>query len=167
MTLTSNVKAMREVVGADPLTWTARLALADAHGEAGDADAEVRQRRTAELLRQGGFEWDGTGSAVPRIKKYLGYRRRVVRIRFATRVPLHGTYWDGGSRSVYHTFDLDTGCWMACPSYSPPQFGGPKEMPTVEVGRGKVVVESGTFCGKATTVYVYVHPDDLQKLAGG
>jgi hypothetical protein len=166
MTTTSDAKAMRAVVDADPLNWQARLALADAHGEAGDADAELRQRRTADLLRRGGFDWDGAGSSVPRIMKYLGYRRRLVRIRFATRVPLEGTYWDGGSRSVYHTFELDTGCWMACPSYSPPQFGGPKETPTVEVGGGKVVVESGTFCGKTTTLYIHVHPDDLPRLMG-
>jgi hypothetical protein len=164
MTTTTDVEAMRKVVDADPLNWEARLVLADAHGEAGESEAEAIQRRTADLLRRGGFDWDGTGSAVPRIKKYLGYRKRVVRIRFATKVPLEGTYWDGGSRSVYHTFDLDTGCWRTCPVYNPPQFGGPKETPTVEVGRGKVVVESGTFCGKATTVYVYVHPDDLLKL---
>ena len=94
----------------------------------------------------------------PEYAKLFG-RKRKLSIYTCESVTLSGTYWDGGSRSSY------TGirCSLPSMSTSPPQFGGDKTPPTVEIGNGKMVLENGVFCGKPN-VTLWVHPDDYHTI---
>jgi hypothetical protein len=91
------------------------------------------------------------------------YRKHKAIIAGAERVTLSGTYWDGGSRSSYTAVNLETGLSIDAPQYSPPQFGGPKVDPVVELPEGVVIVRTGIFCGKTETAKVFVNPANLTK----
>ena len=54
------------------------------------------------------------------------YRKTKAFIYTRESVTLHGTYWDGGSRSTYTAVELATGRNKGAPQYAPPQFGGPE-----------------------------------------
>jgi hypothetical protein len=90
------------------------------------------------------------------------YRKRSVRIRVANTVALHGTFWDGGSRSTYTAVDLATARCIDAPQYAPAAFGGPSQAPVVELPRNVAIVESGVFCGKPATVRVHIRPENAQ-----
>ena len=79
-------------------------------------------------------------------------------------VTLSGTYWDGGSRSTYTAVELATGRNKGAPQYAPPQFGGPRQSPEVQIPHDVAIVETGVFCGKTATATVYVHPVNMARL---
>lgn len=78
-------------------------------------------------------------------------------------VALTGTYWDGGSRSTYTAVDLATFQSKGAPQYDPPQFGGPREAPTVAIPDGVAIVKTGIFCGKTGAAFVYINPVNATK----
>jgi hypothetical protein len=90
------------------------------------------------------------------------YRKRSARIRVANTVALHGTYWDGGSRSTYTAVDLATARCIDAPQYAPAAFGGPSQAPVVEVPLGVAIIESGVFCGKPATACVHIRPENAE-----
>lgn len=79
-------------------------------------------------------------------------------------VAISGTYWDGGSRSTYHAVDLATLRQLPAPQYAPPQFGGPRTAPEVDLPPDVAIIETGTFCGKTATATVYINPANMARL---
>lgn len=92
------------------------------------------------------------------------YRKHNAFLRVQSKVSLSNTYWDGGSRSTYTAVDLVTLRASAADQFSPPQFGGPRTAPAVEIPEGIAIVETGVFCGKAATACVYLNPINAAKL---
>ena len=92
------------------------------------------------------------------------YRKQKAFLFVSERVTLSGTYWDGGSRSEYTAVNLTTGRSAGAPQYAPPQFGGPRTAPEVDLPPDVSIVETGTFCGKTATATIYIHPQNMAKL---
>lgn len=92
------------------------------------------------------------------------YRRKQATVVVVDTVTLHGTYWDGGSRSTYNAVDMLTGRSAGAPQYDPPQFGGPQETPVVTIPENVAIVETGYSCGKIMRAYVYVRASNVNKL---
>lgn len=92
------------------------------------------------------------------------YKKRKAFFSVRESVQLSGTYWDGGSRSTYTAVRLSDGYALGAPQYDPPQFGGPRQAPTVSIPSGVAIVETGVFCGKTAIAHVYVNPTDAAKL---
>lgn len=92
------------------------------------------------------------------------YRKTKARIFVGETVTLSGTYWDGGSRSTYTAVDLATGRSKGAPQYNPPQFGGPRVDPCVQLPEGVCIIETGVFCGNTATANIYLHPANVAKL---
>lgn len=96
-------------------------------------------------------------AAIPSYKKHKAF------VHVHATVALQGTYWDGGSRSTYTAVRLVDGFSLGAPQYAPPQFGGPRDTPVVEIPAGVVIVETGVFCGKPATASVTINPADATK----
>lgn len=77
---------------------------------------------------------------------------------------LQGTYWDGGSRNTYTAVDMLTYRSQGAPQFNPPQFGGPRTAPVVDIPLNVCIVRTGTFCGKTSCATVYLHPENATKL---
>lgn len=92
------------------------------------------------------------------------YRKHKAILRVCESVTLSGTYWDGGSRSTYTAVNLSTGRNSGAPQYDPPQFGGPRTDPRVSIPEGVAIVQTGIFCGKTATAFVYLNPANAAKL---
>ncbi len=109
-------------------------------------------------------------SSSPMVKAFAratfpAYRGRKFRLVTCERVSLSGTFWDGGSRSSYAAFTLaDSPRSASLPQYAPPQFGGPRETPVVELKPGYAIAEHSIFCGKDTGLTFYIHPSDATPL---
>ena|SRR3990167_3835250 len=105
----------------------------------------------------------------PEIKRAIlavspSYKKRLAFFTVAETVELNGTYWDGGSRSTYTAVRLADGFALGAPQYDPPQFGGPRQAPTVAIPTGVAIVETGIFRGKTATAQVTISPADAAKL---
>ena len=99
------------------------------------------------------------GTRMAQIVKLVGSKKRkAILARPTDKVTMGGTYWDGGSRSDYFLVDLKAMQARPLPHVSPPQFGGPKEDPVINLEPHQAVVEAGIFCGKPSTPTIYLHP---------
>lgn len=110
--------------------------------------------------------------AFPEIKRVIqsadpSYKKRKAFLSVADKVELYGTYWDGGTRNTYTAVNLATGAVVTGPQYNPPQFGGPRENPIVEIPEGIVIVKTGVFCGRTAFATVYVNPKNATKFLPG
>ena len=95
------------------------------------------------------------------VKAVTDSRKQKASVTFCEKVTLSGTYWDEGSISKYTLVTWDTTnpnqmSEMPLPSYAPPQFGGPKQDPVVNIEMNQAVVETGYFCGKVATPRIYI-----------
>jgi len=95
---------------------------------------------------------------------FPNYRRHTAVILTSEKCTLHNTFWDGGTRYEYVAVDLGTGTAKGAPHYNPPQFGGPRIPPVVDIPEGVVIVQGGTFCGKVARVHIYIRDENLTKL---
>lgn len=95
------------------------------------------------------------------------YRKHKAIVHVAAKVALSGTYWDGGSRSSYAAVNLTTLAVGSAGGYAPPQFGGPRTDPEVDLPEGAVIVRTGTFCGKQAAATVFINPANVAKLLPG
>ncbi len=101
----------------------------------------------------------------PDICRALGYRKRAVYVCPTTRAVISGVNWSGGSRSVYHGVDLASGHIQTAAHFGQPApWANPFEGATIDILPGKALIETGTFCGKAATMRIYVHPDNMPAL---
>jgi hypothetical protein len=92
------------------------------------------------------------------------YKKHQASVSAYPTVRLSGTYWDGGSRSTYVAVRLSDCFSLGAPQFDPPQFGGPRVDPVVEVPEGVAIVCVGTFCGKTATASVTLNPANMAKL---
>lgn len=96
------------------------------------------------------------------VKHHSKGRNAIVECR-AT-VNTYGTWWDGGSKEEYRFVRLADGVCRS--SGAPTQPFGPVTSVELTLTPGEVVVQTGTFCGKPSTMHVYCHPDDLCRVLG-
>lgn len=84
------------------------------------------------------------------------YRKQSAIIIKANSVTPHGTYWDGGSRSSYMAFTLfgKPVEYVPAPN-APAQFGGTEPAP-YPIADHVMVLETGVFRGKPSTVTIYL-----------
>ena len=80
-------------------------------------------------------------------------------------VETHGMYWSGGSYSKYYPVDLQCN---SVPPHPLDEAGG--GFPSFKAGKmhvetGRVVVQTGTSCGKPDTLRIYVTKNDAEKVA--
>lgn len=92
------------------------------------------------------------------------YKRHTAMVFVRDRITLNDTFWDSGTRYTYTAVHILTKRAGGAPQYDPPQFGGPREAPTVSIPEGVAIVKTGTFCGKTAEAYVYVQEANLTKL---
>ena len=93
------------------------------------------------------------------------YRKRKVLVHAAESVMLHDLNWSGGTRKQYRAATLDglalgnADRFNAMAPWDSRQVEG-QRLPLVP---GACVAECGFFCGKASTLRLYVHPSDLPR----
>ncbi len=103
---------------------------------------------------------------VPMVRKlFPAYRKRNVNVRATTKVTFFDLNWSGGSRSEYHAIDLSNGAARTMSNWNQlAPWANPYEGSSVELVPGFAVVKTGYFCGKESTLTIYVHPDNMPKL---
>lgn len=94
----------------------------------------------------------------------LGYRKKTVRIWTGTHVTLTGLNWSGGSKTQYHAFSLEDGKLSSPRLDGPPPLANPAEGARVEIPPNTIVVSTGFFCGKPSTMYIHVRPENMPML---
>lgn len=105
----------------------------------------------------------------PEIKRVIlaadsSYKKHKAFFNVKETVTLHGTYWDGGTRSTYTAVSIVEGKSKGAPQYPPAIFGGPQTAPQITIPQGIAIIETGVFCGKTATASVTISPADAAKL---
>ena len=91
------------------------------------------------------------------------YRKHRVNIDLSGSVTLHDLNWSGGTRSEYKAC-TKIGKDAAAPDLnSPAPWDNKFEGKTIDIPLGFVVVRGGHFCGKQSTLTIYVNPNDAPK----
>lgn len=94
-------------------------------------------------------------------------RKRDCRVKLSNyrTVEPFGYWWDGGSRTEYTVYDVNTGRTRrpTLPS-GPPAFSG--DAKPIELADGEVLVVHGTFCGKDSQLSIQVPECLAPKFAG-
>lgn len=95
---------------------------------------------------------------------FPNYRKRDVTVWPKTQVTFRDLNWSGGTRAEYRacTIDgkpLDNKVDMSKDA----PWNNPYEGLTVDLPVGAVIVEGGFFCGKASKLSIFVHPDNMPK----
>lgn len=93
-------------------------------------------------------------------KAFPGYRKHSVSVQVRESKTLNFGFWDGGSRSEYVGLDRYGNAFHVSYPTSPPHFGG-GEPPEFKTGNGRAIANVGIFRGKAATMTLFIHPDDL------
>ena len=94
------------------------------------------------------------------------YGKPTVTVRPFTGPVNVNSYWDGGSRSEFHFYSLIDGCRTVMPS-SHPFFDRKQDgercgnLEIIELPRGILLVQGGTFCGKTAHITIYANPEDI------
>lgn len=96
------------------------------------------------------------------------YKRKSIWINPRATVTLLDLNWSGGTRKQYRACTLagvESGSSDKFAQQAP--WRNQAEGQPVEIPRGFVVVEGGTFCGKTSKLVIWCHPDDLGYLLPG
>jgi len=95
---------------------------------------------------------------------FPGYKKHNVIVNSTTTVTFGGLNWGGGSRSEYRACTV-TGEKIEnkINMNAPAPWMNPFEGKTISLPVDAVIVEGGYFCGKVSTLFVNVHPDNLPK----
>lgn len=100
------------------------------------------------------------------ILKPLGYRKRKVWVRPASKVTLSDLNWSGGTRSEYRAFAIggtvQLGSMARWNQVHP--WDNAAEGKSIEIPAGAIVVRTGHFCGKESMATIYVNPADMPRL---
>lgn len=92
------------------------------------------------------------------------YKGNTVYVKAGTDVTLMNLNWSGGTRSVYHFYNLSKGFHAdGTPLSYPPPWRNPVEGMTVQIPSGCAVTEISCFCGKYSA-HIVAHPDLFPKL---
>lgn len=109
--------------------------------------------------------WQKDKTIAPIVRAtYPDYKKRRVYIQAASSVMLYSLNWSGGSRNEYRACTLDgqpVGTAERFNHVAP--WENPAEGKQVPLPQGVVIVRGGYFCGKESTLTLYVHPDDMPR----
>lgn len=127
-----------------------------------------------------------TLTSAPEVKAVMltafpGYRKQTVTLSVFNGGVTLNSYWDGGTRSEFAVVELATLKRKSLPTATHPYFDvAARGLAQVEnqditidrVGKitlkhlpeGFALVEAGTFCGKAATGHIHLHPANMAKL---
>lgn len=94
---------------------------------------------------------------------FPSYRKRNATIEARTAVTLQDLNWSGGTKSEYAAVRLADGRAVKPSLDRDPPWTNRHEGARVDMVPGIALVRAGWFCGKASTVTIYVHPDDLAR----
>ena len=109
------------------------------------------------------FEYRDTKAIAP-IAKALNYRKRQFQLRVTDKVTLSDLNWSGGSRSEYTAIDLATCRTMKPDLGRPAPWDNKAEGAIVEIPPGVAIARTGFFCGKPSTMTLYVRADNVAPL---
>ena len=105
--------------------------------------------------------------AHPKLKAFVkaafpGYRKMRVGVALCENITVeaHSTMWQDGSKSSFHLANLSGSEIDTLWGIKADERGNR----LVRLGNGKVLVETGIFCGKPATMYIFVNPDDVETL---
>ena len=98
-------------------------------------------------------------------KAFVGYKRRKVLLHSATTVCLMDLNWSGGTRSEYASVNLATGTVQTIGDSITHPDHNTWEGRSVPIPQGFAIVRGGHFCGKASTLSIYLRPEDFAKFA--
>ncbi len=108
-----------------------------------------------------------TAKSVPLVKKlFPSYRKKNVFLTAATGVNLTDLNWSGGSRSEYTVVDLDTGVMSGVGDHMAAPWDNADENRRVNITPRQIIVKTGMFCGKPSTMSITVHPDTKNEIVG-
>ena len=95
---------------------------------------------------------------------FPGYRKRKVTLVVTDSVTFTDLNWSGGTRSQYRACDIDGHPLDLKHNLSgPPPWDNPFEGLKIDLPESAVIVKGGHFCGKPSTLYIYVHPNNIPK----
>ncbi len=95
----------------------------------------------------------------PFAKSFPNYRKTRVRVVVAEQTTVYDLNWSGGTKNEYHAICLETGEVKTMDAWGlPAPWNNPREGQTLEIIPGFAVAVTGHFCGKPSTMAVYVHP---------
>lgn len=86
------------------------------------------------------------------------YRKKEAYVKFYDTVSVPNSYWDGGSRRHYYSYNRKTDAVRCVDAgQAPSQFGGAKTDNIVALDNDTVVVSVGICEGKPAIAYVYMN----------
>ena len=92
------------------------------------------------------------------------YRKKKVLVWPATSVTLHDLNWSGGTKSEYRACSVDgKSNGKHVDTGRPAPWNNPYEGLTIPLPIDCVVAKAGYFCGKPSTMYLYIHPENMPK----
>lgn len=74
-------------------------------------------------------------------------------------IPADAGTWSGGTQENYAALELATGRIVSITDTFSAPWDARRTTRTVALKPGYAILQTGTFCGKPGTVYLYVHPD--------
>lgn len=94
----------------------------------------------------------------------VGYRKKKVKVVCTETVKLCELNWSGGTRNEYHCVDIISG------EISSPKLGvvhpldNEYEGARIKIPEGTLILRTGHFLGKPSTMEIYVHPANFPAL---
>lgn len=98
---------------------------------------------------------------------FPNYRLHRVYVKADVEQALYGLNWDGGSRNEYRFYNTVSRQGKAIGDHMSHPANNRDEGRKVPIQPGEVIVQGGTFCGKQSSLYITVHPDDRAKYPQG
>lgn len=93
---------------------------------------------------------------------FPSYRRQKVYINPTGNVTFHDLNWSGGTRSEYVALTLEgERCGDMSTANNMAPWANPVEGKSVDIPKGMCVVQGGYFCGKPSTLTLYINPADV------
>lgn len=160
MTNTADLQGLLDAVKSNPMDSLALSLLADYYEEyqptLWSKHAAVA-RMAVKLMSKHSISWES--KHFKNLKKKFSYKKKWISLSAEQTCHLYNQHWDGGSRSEYtFVYPKDWGI-RPCP-VSP--WNAPEGK--VEHVPGQLVIETGFFCGKPSTMRVRGLPMDLAAL---
>ncbi len=92
------------------------------------------------------------------------YRRREVVIDARESVTFHDLNWDGGTKSEYRACGIDGSTNdRRLDMGRPAPWANPYEGLTVQIPIDCVIAQCGFFCGRPSTLWLFVNPANMPK----
>jgi hypothetical protein len=100
------------------------------------------------------------------IAKRFNYRKKKVSVCATKSVTLCDLNWSGGTKSEYHAVGLNSGKIVSPKLDGPAPWDNRTEGATIALPVDVIIVRTGWFCGKPSTMTIYVRPENMPALIG-